>query len=491
MEQGDQPSHAAQTGSEPHWHEYRVRYLGEIGSVLSRTLGALGMGTLIALALTLTTGIVVDEGAATELLGTIGLTEEQVETVEQTAEDLARLSLFPIMAFGLLCTVGVGAGHMIRDVSVSRAVTEAARAGAERTAVPTPQQVESITKTHFTSLWRAFFFAVAPASLILIPLMFAAMAEAPPLALLIAAFLAAVAVGYYRVKTVVEPEHQRRRITIAEHWTTEDERAAWNRARSGNTRSVTSRDAKATSARWRPDPRVRIGRRLILIAVVSGVLCWNALKIYLRLRYPEAEFAGNRARHDPGPRVEFSPEVERALMIALIIAIALCVVMIVMAITGSILEGAGRSAERSLLTTMINDPAAPRPPAAALSAHGRRHPAPLAQGLAIFAAILLVYGIPVAILGTFAMESYPDAIGVFRPLLPLAVIAIGLGTALFLAACGWNAHRSIHGRELRNQITTRWPSTPASSPRGRSGPSLTWTPDQAKQERTFWDRYIG
>lgn len=481
-----------------HWHEYRVDYLGEIGSVLSRTLGALGIGALIALGTALLIGFAAEESTVADVLTGAGMSEERIETVELTLDYLARMSIAPVMIIGLLSAAGVGLGHTIRDVAVSRAVVQAARDGAPKTAVPTPKQVEAISQTRFTSLRRAFLFGVLPASLVLMPLMFAGLGAAPVVSLVIAAFYATVAVGYFRLRNTFEPRHGHRRIVIAEHWSTEDEQAAWDRAReSGGSSARISTDTQTSSTRWRADPRVRIGRLLVTAAIMFGVLSWNILKIYLRVRWPEAGYIENRIRHELGPRAEYSPEVERILTTALVVAVALSAALIIAAIVGNILEGVGRRAERALLTAMIDDPAAPRPPHKALVTHGRRRPAPLAQGLAIFAALLLVYGIPVEILGTFPFDSFPDAVGLFSPFRFPAAITIACGVVLFSAACAWNAHRSIHGRDLRNRIHARWPSTPTRIMDirdrvvpARVGPALTWRPEQNDPDADIWKSYL-
>lgn len=170
MEQGDQPSRAAQTGPEPHWNEYRVGFLGELASMFSRTLGALAVGAVLSFLVVFIPAFALEDSSVTDLLSHAGVSDDDVEAIAQTADYLARMSTTPVALLVFFGAGGLCLGSCVRDVAVSRSVSDAAAAGASRKAVPTPQQVESITTVRFKRLWWFLFFGAAPSAFVLIPM---------------------------------------------------------------------------------------------------------------------------------------------------------------------------------------------------------------------------------------------------------------------------------------------------------------------------------
>lgn len=61
MREGGDEKDGEEESARPHWYEYRTGFMGEVGSVLTRTLGGFAIGVLIAAIITIVTAMAVED----------------------------------------------------------------------------------------------------------------------------------------------------------------------------------------------------------------------------------------------------------------------------------------------------------------------------------------------------------------------------------------------------------------------------------------------
>ena len=467
-EDGDEKDREV-ANARPHWYEYRTALVGEVGSVLTRTLSSFAIGVLVAATITIITATAVEDRSVSGVLASNGIPDSAIDAITEATDQLARMSFGVLLVLGFIAPGLVALGHCLRDIAVSRAVRQAAASGAPRSSVPTPEQVAGITQQKFNQLWWYLYFGLPFPAFIMILLILTVSAEAPVLSLVCAVFLIAVGLGYRRLHTSVEPQHQRRKLRIGEHWTADDEQAVWDLADKSGAADG-QRSAGRGTPPWTRNRRVILGRRLTYAAIALGCFGCEAMYMLLILLYPQA----NRYTNESGPRADYPPEIEHIIGVTLTVLIIVFALVLVVAIVGILLEAAGRASERASLQAIIDDATAARPPRTALVEYGFRQPARLAQGLAIISALAIVFGTATIILGAVEIPDFSGAVATFAPFRLPAVSVVVAGAVLFVIACLINAVKSIRGRQLRNRITARWPTAPTRTKdfRGHEVPAL-------------------
>lgn len=469
MREGGDEKDGEEASARPHWYEYRTGFMGEVGSVLTRTLGGFAIGVLIAAIITIVTAMAVEDRSVSGVLASNGIPDSAIDAISEATDQLARVSLGVLLVLGFIAPGLVALGHCLRDIAVSRSVREAAANGAPRSSVPTPEQVAGIVQQKFHQLWWYLYFGLPVPALVLTILILTVSAEAPVLSLVSALFLIAVAFGYRHLHRSIEPQHQRRKLRIGEHWTADDEQAVWDLA--GKSSAAEGQHSAARGApRWTRDRRVTLRRRLTYAAIALGCFGGEAMYMLLMLLYPQA----NRYTRETGPQADYPPEVEHIIGFTLTVLIVVFVLVPVVAIIGILLEAAGRASERQSLQAIIDDPTAARPPRVALVEYGFRQPARLAQGLAIISAIAIVFATATIILGAVESPDFSGAVATFASFRLPAVIVVIAGVVLFVIACLCNVVKSVRGRQLRNRITARWLTAPTRTKdfRGHEVPAL-------------------
>src|SRR5699024_929873 len=285
MREGGDEKDGEEASARPHWYEYRTGFMGEVGSVLTRTLGGFAIGVLIAAIITIVTAMAVEDRSVSGVLASNGIPDSAIDAITEATDQLARMSFGVLLVLGLIAPGLVALGHCLRDIAVSRAVRQAAASGAPRSSVPIPEHVAGITHQKFHQLWWYLYFGLPFPAFIMILLILTVSAEAPVLSLVCAVFLIAVGLGYRRLHTSVEPQHQRRKLRIGEHWTADDEQAAWDLADKSGAADG-QRSAGRGTPPWARDRRVILGRRITYGAIALGCFGCEAMYMLLVLLYP-------------------------------------------------------------------------------------------------------------------------------------------------------------------------------------------------------------
>src|SRR5699024_9614112 len=68
MREGGDGKDGEEASARPHWYEYRTGFMGEVGSVLTRTLGGFAIGVLIAAIITIVTAMAVEDRSVSGVL---------------------------------------------------------------------------------------------------------------------------------------------------------------------------------------------------------------------------------------------------------------------------------------------------------------------------------------------------------------------------------------------------------------------------------------
>src|SRR5690606_6573411 len=148
---------------------------------------------------------------------------------------LARAAVGVLMALVVVTVYGGTWATLVRDVSVARAVAEAARSGASRQAVPSPAQVVRLTREGMQPFELTLLATVVLSGFFVVMLAIFALVEGFVGGLIAAGIGLAIDIALFawwrRIRTRVRPELAERRAFIAAHWTTADEEAAWAAAR--------------------------------------------------------------------------------------------------------------------------------------------------------------------------------------------------------------------------------------------------------------------
>ncbi len=448
----------------PHWRDYPVGRSAELSMSVVATLTPFLVGILGLFGAILVLGLTAEE----YLLPSPEL--------NRAIDQFARFSLAPISGFAWLAGLAVCVALLHRDVAVSRAVDAAARAGAPRSAVPAPDQVERVTSTPGWGLLIFAGFHAACLALVVVIGFFVILFDPFPegwLVLLVGltatAVFTAAAVAVHRT---FRPAHRERKERIASWWTTSDEKAAWARAR-------------AFLAHESGGPgqlgRIRLGTLITHLGTLLVVASVGLLYVVLLITHPDAQrWPGGQA----GPRALLSEEGEARVDFGVTIVAVLMVVGLLLCLLGTVVEGLAHLRERSFLRHALADPDADRPPARLIERYLGRGAPHLAQAMAAASGACVCLGTTGLALGRIgagqAGGTYGGAADVYADLAPSFLLVLGIGVVLLVPAFAATVVRNLRGVGLRNELLARWPLRPSvvvdrenPPPLARVGPALS------------------
>lgn len=452
---------------EPSWHEYPLGIRGQFATSAAGVLTPLLIGIAVTFGLVLVAGYATEEGVLDDPL------------LSRSIDQLTRFSLLSMAVVAwsaeLLRRLALG----VRDTEVSRAVHAAAGARAPRRLVPHPRQVETVTTKPWSafSAWSLTHVVIlgSVGILWLVYLMFDPFVVGGWILLAIAAVAGLHGLAIVLIRTRVTPAHRARHRDIGAWWTTEDGRAAWERARTvrradGEVAAAAPRGRQSPVAGFRRvaglqfHPSLSSARRDTPRCTTMGGWSTRAASTTRSLdRTLDRRRRGvSRGRH--GSRRELG-------------------------VIGTVVEGAALSQEREHLRRAASGPTAPRPAATMLTRHTRDGAPHWAQAVAVMAASSLTLGLTGVVLGTARPgglgDTYDGVENVFPDRLPFfGLLAAGGAMLLVVALLGtWLALR--RHRELRDILIQRWPVVPESEesdddkgpPLARFGPALSAPPD--------------
>lgn len=436
-----------------HWHEYEVGLVGEVARTFARCLVALLIGLGAAFALILGVGLLAEEG----LLGDPGL--------ETAIDHLSRLSVGVLAVFALVAWGAAAVASFVREVTTSRALVKAAGRGASHHAVPSPEQVASVTSEPAQQLTLFGYLNAAVIGLLGVIGLLVLVFDPDDEALVIVA----IAVGYALVMALVgyagsrwlTPAHERRQAVIAAHWSVEDEGRAWRPA------SRARRDGPAKKSSG-----MSVSARLIYVAAALWLCGFVALQAALTMRCGRVPGRGATECDE----VTYSSGIEQVLGWGFWLFAVLMPVAALLAVVGVLLDWRQRHRERAELRASLADPHSPRPTEELLSHHARRRMHPLALVGAAMAGLGLVFSLSAYLLGEgWGLGSQE----VFAELRTEALTAVAVSVGLFVTALLGTGIVNVRGRALRNELMRRWPTAPSWSAnssgkvlRAKRGPAL-------------------
>lgn len=456
-----------------YWYEYPVSLAGELWRAAVRTLAPFGAGMGITFAVSLTVGIVNEEGLLWDVMYDMGMGSLATD-VSKGIDYLLRGSMGLLLVLGYLVGMAVCVAVTLRDLTTSKAVAAAADAGAPPQAVPPPHQVHSVIEEELTPIVGFIYGSIAILGLLAVPLFFFAVSSAFGQGIVVSLVAMAYLAGLWwlsrRIRHRVIPAQRRRREVIAEHWPPAREEAAWQRAREAKRDGAGSGEG---------DPRVRIGARIVGFAGAVAVVAAQVLYWVLIITHPDAQqWPGGEL----GERTTLDPQIESLVDVALWGSAGLVVLAVLAAFAGLLLEGAGHRAEQAMLRRALADRLAPRPPKPLLERYSERQSVRFAQLMAAFAGIGLVFGPSALLLASIDSETFSGSVELFAGFRVAAILTIAASVLLLLGSFVWHAVVNARGRELRNQLMARWPSLPEvktdddNEPLpARVGPALTKT----------------
>ncbi len=435
-----------------HWREYPLGLAGTIARDARRTLVPMAAGLLAAFGAVFAAGILTEEGLLWDALYDLGMGGEVSSAVVDAVDQTTRMSILVLLILAYVVGLLICLALAVRRVATSRALADAARQGAAREAVPAPPQVEQVV-TEDMPIRGFLIMTVGVAGLFALALIGVAVAdgwgEGMLVGLACGALTGAAIMGLRHIRRVILPAQRERRREIAAHWSTEDEEAAWARAR-----ALGLEPARGNAGR---DLRIRIGTRITGFAgVLAGiaVLLLQALQV---VAYPDAErWTGGSA----GPRASLEPETARLAELGMWGFAALIALVLVAALIGSLITGAGLAAEREYLHETVADPQAEQPVPSMLAAYADQRSVTMAQVLAALAGIGLVLGPVWMILSTVEIHVFADATTLFSGLRWPAVLITAAAVAMLTIAFIWTSMVNQAEAELRNLLLRRWPVLP-------------------------------
>lgn len=435
---------------QPHW---RVYPLGPAGNVVDAAINALTpflLGIGAAFVLILAAGAIGEEG----LFGELGVSE--------MLDQLTRAAMVPVLVLGLgvgLLTVILSA---LREVITSRAIARAAAAGAPRTAVPHPSQVNPVTAERpFAGVFFVFAFLGGLGLLFTVVAVFTV--NGSEMYLLWGSLAATGVAGAFVLLVLAgRPAHRRRRLAIAAHWTTSDEQAAWKRAAPAKAQGDGEADLPPELLRKR-----RTATRYEYIGIVCFAFGFGLLQLWLLVAHPY------RTRTEAGPRVEYGAGVEAVLDVGIWAFAALMVAAVVLLVAGFLADSAVQRHEQEILWRALEEPAAPRPERTLLRKYANPQPVIFVQALALVAALGITISWAAYSLGTGGMEDvaslYEDADETFSAFVPQALVTLACSAAAVVVAIVWDVAAAGRADELRSQVVERWPVRPAPRMVGETG----------------------
>lgn len=436
-----------------HWFEHPVGLFGEVARACVRALLAFLIGLGGTFALILCAGILAEE----DLLDDPGLSE--------AIDNLSRMSAGVMMVLAVVAWGAFAVACLLREVTTSRALVKATERGASRHDVPSPEQVESVTRAPAQQLsyfgWAngvlAGLFGVVALGIGLVDGNSREVSTALPI------------VGYALVMTLVgfagrlwlNPAHERRQVRIAAHWTSDDESKAWRPAQRAR------RDGKGKKTGF-----FSVSERFIYIAALVAVVGFVALTASLSMRCSATP--GGVAQECE--ETTYSSFIENILAFGFWIFAVLLPLAALLAVIGVLLHWRQRSTERTELRAVLADPYASRPAENLLAYHARRRMHPLALVSAALAGAGLVVSTSAYLVGEGQGLGSEDVFAVYRT---ESLVGMAVSVGLFAAALIGSGITNVRGRALRNELMRRWPTAPSWSANGegkvlraKRGPAL-------------------
>ncbi|GAB3993884.1 hypothetical protein GCM10029992_06720 [Glycomyces albus] len=275
-----------------------------------------------------------------------------------------------------------------------------------------------------------------------------------------------IAIGYAAIMTLIgfagpkwlTPAHERRQERIAAHWSADDEGKAWRPARRGAAR--------------KKGFGLSTAERFVYGASVLAGLSFVVLQASLAMRCATVPGRGN---HECD-RVTYSSSIESVLAFGFWIFAVLFPLAVLLAAIGVLLDWRRRRSERTDLRERLADPRSSRPHEGVLTYHARRHMHPLALVGAAMSGGGLVFSASAYLVGLGKGLGSEDFFAVYRT---ESLVALFVSAGLFVAALLGSGIANARGRELRNALMRRWPTTPSWSAgedgmvlRAKRGPAL-------------------
>lgn len=443
------PQHPS--AGQPHW---RIYHLGLAGRLVNAAINALvpflaGIG-----------------GAFILILATSLIAEEKLLDPPASAalDQLSRAAIVPVLALPLGLGILTAVLSALREEITSRAIARAAAAGAPRTAVPHPSQIDRVAAD---PPYAAFFlFSAILTGLGLLFTLRAAFSVNGSERYLLWGSVAVTTVSAVFVVLVLtgRPQYRRRRMAVAAHWTTADEQAAWSRAAAAPSKASTGAATDLTDDLQHATKRASRFQWFGLACVSVG---FTVLQVWLLITHPD------RTMTDAGPRAEYGDGTEAVLSVGAWTFAVLLVAAFVSTVLGLFAESAVQRGEQRVLREALSNPAAPRPPSALLRRYAQSQPVRLAQGLTVLASLGITFGWAVHILGTGGMDDvatlYEGSRERFGSYIPQAQLTLAVSVTVVVVALVWNALAADRGDDLRRQIVERWPIKPAPRMVGETG----------------------
>ncbi|WP_199038764.1 hypothetical protein [Glycomyces salinus] len=434
-----------------HWHEYPVGLGGEVARACVRALLAFLIGLGCSFVLILCVGLLVEE----DMLGDPGLTN--------AVDDLFRMGIGVLMLLAVAVWAMFAVASHLREVTTSKALVEAAERDASRYDVPSPEQVESVTREPAKQLT---YFGLGNAAVVgllgvlgLGIALFGGEPEALPFMLIAVGYAAIMALVALAGPKWLTPAHERRQARIAAHWSANDEVQAW-------------RPANRRTGREKKRFGLSIAERFMYGASVPAVLSFVALQASLSMRCASVPGRGHYECDD----VTYSSPIESVLAVGFWIFAVLFPLAVLLAAVGVLLDWRQRRSERADLRERLADPRSGRPHEKVLAYHARRHMHPLALVGAAMSGGGLVFGISAYLVGQGKGLGSEDFFAVYRT---ESLVTLFASVGLFAAALLGSGIANARGRELRNALMRRWPTPPSWSAgedgmvlRAKRGPAL-------------------
>lgn len=436
-----------------HWYEYPIGLVGEVVRASVRTLVPFLCGLGGTFVLVLGVGIMADEG----LLGDPGVAN---------AVDALLLQALPLlMVAGVVAWGGYALATCLREVTTSRAIVRATRGGADRHQVPSPEQVEAVTREPGKQLTYFALGTGGPLALIGIIGVGIAFTRDDVIETLTISAVALgwaalmVPVAFYAPKRLIA-EQERRQKAIAAHWSTQDEANAWKRAHQARSR------AKAADG-------FRLTDKLIYAATMVAVLGFVVLQLSLGMRCSTVPGSGPAQQCDT---TQYGSIIERILGWGFSSFVVAMVVAILLAAGGTLIDWLQRRSEVSDLRRRLADVMSDRPEDAVLAHHAGRHTHPIVK----MAVVLSAFGVIVGAAAYLAGKGEDSELEVFySPYQDLELLIVAGSVALFVIALVGTAVSNMIGRRFRNELMRRWPAAPTWSAgedgrvlRAKAGPAL-------------------
>ncbi len=434
-----------------HWYEYEVGLASEIARACVRSLTSFLIGLGCAFALIMGMGLLAEE----DLLDDPGL--------EKAVDHLSRMSMGVLLAFVLVVCAAGAVASFLRESTTSKAIVNAAARGASRHAVPSPDQVRSVTGKPAEAL---AFFGWANAVLagplgvigLIVVLAEGDDAESTLIFSLVTGYALIMAFVGYASSHLLTPAHERRHARVAAHWTSNDEEQAWKPVE----------QARRDSAGKKTPPRPSIAKRCLYGAAglwLGGVL---ALQMSVLTRCAGGKYECKETT--------YSSPIEALIAGGVWIFAVLISVGMLLAVIGVLFDWRQRRSERAELRTRLADPGSDRPAEDLLAYHSQRQTHPLARVGATLSGAGLVFSTSSYLVGNGLGLGSEDVFAAYRTE-SLAAMVVSVG--MFAAALLGTGIVNVRGRELRNALMQRWPSPTSWSAdsdgkvqRAKRGPAL-------------------